>query len=97
MNARVNGRRKVSSKPSTAAACSLIAPERTSSVAHSEARPLKVIDRGEVEIDRVDRQRRRHGAAAQEGETSRLALERERGARFEITIGNRIGRIRHGW
>src|SRR5262249_50396473 len=49
--------------------------------AHLESGPergasAKVIGRGEIEIDRVDRHWRRHGSRRQKGETSRLPLQR---------------------
>jgi len=56
----------------------------------------EIVDRGKVEVDGVDRQRRRHGAAAQKGEARLRAREQEHRARLEVAVGKCIRRMRHG-
>src|ERR1700731_4346155 len=79
MRARVNGRRKASSKPSTAVGRSSVADERTSSVVHTEARPSK---------KSADARSRLMASIGRGGRTARLHRKaKHAGSPFNARIG----------
>src|SRR5579862_6026325 len=55
----------------------------------------EIVDRGEIEVDRIDRLGCCVGAAAEKGETGRLAPQRQGRRGFEVPIGQRRCRFVH--
>src|SRR5207237_3334261 len=68
--------------------------------AHLQRRPQRgaaaeIVGRGKIEVDRINRHRRRYRARRKKGKTSRFPLKRNVGRRLQIAVADR-GCLSHG-